>query len=245
MILDVDMGNTRIKWLLSHNDHIVQRGAFFPEEQISFFEMLSSRGYRIDRVRVASVRPTLHKGFDHCCQRYWRLTPQYAVVARQFASVVNAYKDIGQMGVDRWLGIVAASKLCGSACIVVSAGSAITVDLLSEDQRHLGGFIAPGLQLMRESLYRDTDQVKLGHIDYDAGLKPGCSTQEAVSSGLLLMQLGLLKQSVQMLAQPTLFITGGDGVQLQQMFLQSDEADWVRELILEPDLVFKGLSLVL
>lgn len=244
MILDVDMGNTRIKWLLRDDElNILQQGAFVEADLESNLIALPKS---INSVRVASVRPSLHNRFDRLCEQHWQLKPEYASVSQSFAGVINAYDDIEQMGVDRWLGIIAASTLCSSSGLVVSAGSAMTVDLLDECRQHLGGFIVPGLRLMRESLYRDTDQVKLDNIDYDTELGAGKSTQEAVASGLVLMQLGLIQQSLHRLnaSTVTIVVTGGDGELLCKMIESNNCSSSKVSVIYEPNLIFKGLALV-
>jgi len=247
MILDIDIGNTRIKWILSREGDMVERGAIEEDALESLFTQLSKGDFNIARIRVASVRPSLHETLETLSYRYCRQLPEYAVVKKQFGRLVNAYEDVSQMGVDRWLGIIAATRMCQGDCIVVSVGSAITVDLLDTHHQHKGGFIGPGLRLMRQSLYRDTDQVKLDTIDALTMLEPGDSTQQAVSNGLLLMQLGLVEKSIDMLAvdRLTILVTGGDGVQLVKHLVNSSNQPSTCEIIFEPDLVFKGLSIIL
>jgi len=247
MILDIDIGNTRVKWILSNSGIIVERGALDEHELEALFKSLANIPQAIARLRVASVRPSLHERLNQYSWQYCCLQPEYAVVEKQFGNLVNAYEDVSQMGVDRWLAIIAASAMCDGACIVVSAGTAVTVDLLDADKRHKGGFIAPGLRLMRQSLYLDTDQVKLESIDQPAKPEPGVSTHNAVSNGLLLMQMGLVEKSIELLAanQPTLLLTGGDGAQLEKCFLASSNIPALKKIVFEPDLVFRGLSVLM
>jgi len=58
--------------------------------------------------------------------------------------IKNAYQDYRQLGVDRWLALLGASVTSASDSIVIDAGSAITIDLLSKRLGHLGGAILPG-----------------------------------------------------------------------------------------------------
>lgn len=247
MILDVDIGNTRSKWLLHNAGRVEKRGAFSAAEQGDFFESIAEYSSVISNVRVASVKPSLHESFNRACEQLFNLQPQYAVVSKQFGQLTNAYADVSQMGVDRWLNMIAATEIVNGACVVVSAGSAITVDLLNENQQHLGGFIAPGLRLMRQSLYRDTDQVKLDQIDYDVGCSPATNTHQAVSAGLMLMQIGLIEQSLAMISssQPVLLLTGGDSERLKAAYAGLNNTHGFSVVRVEPDLVFKGLALVL
>lgn len=246
MILDVDIGNTRIKWLLNSTEQIEMRGVVAVDDLGHFFKSLSQYASQISRVRVASVRPSVCEAFDSGCEQLFDVKPEYAVVTKQFGQLTNAYIEVDQMGVDRWLNMIAATTLVDCPCAVVSAGSAITIDLLNEDRQHLGGFIAPGLQLMRQSLYRDTDQVKLNQIDYDVDCLPAGNTQQAVASGLMMMQVGLIEQSLKFLEskQPTLLLTGGDSERLKATCSKLN-GNRVAKIVVEPDLVFKGLALAL
>src|SRR6185437_3966355 len=61
------------------------------------------------------------------------------------------------LGVDRFLGVIAAHHLAGSrgAC-VVNAGTAVTLDLVDGRGVHRGGAILPGPRLMIEGLLQRT-----------------------------------------------------------------------------------------
>ena len=83
-----------------------------------------------------------------------------AKLGLESGSVRNGYEDIAQLGVDRWAAIVGAYTHFGSAVCIVDAGTAVTVDLVRDGGRHLGGLIVPGLQLMRSSLEQDTEDIE-------------------------------------------------------------------------------------
>ena len=74
--------------------------------------------------------------------------------------LTNGYSQVGNMGVDRWLAMSAAVGLFPeqSHFVVVDAGTAITCDVIYR-HAHLGGWIAPGLQLLTASLLDNTEQV--------------------------------------------------------------------------------------
>ena len=55
--------------------------------------------------------------------------------------------------------MIAARVLTDRPCYVVDCGTAVTIDALAADGRHLGGVIIPGMRLMREALYRETRQI--------------------------------------------------------------------------------------
>jgi type III pantothenate kinase len=90
------------------------------------------------------------------------------------------------------------------AAIVVDAGSAITVDLVSPAGEFCGGAILPGWQTMARSLATTTHL--LPHIDATAfPAAPdvvGRSTQAAIASGLFWGSVGAVRELVERMAEP-------------------------------------------
>ncbi len=245
MILELDAGNTRIKWRLldraAGGDSRIAFGqaASVTDMVVNLAEELESLSPRqVDRVRVCSVR---NAGFAQDLQKRLKaLTgrePEFAGVTASCAGVANSYTDINTMGVDRWLAMLAAYNEAQGAVCVADFGSAMTLDLVATSGQHLGGYIVPGLRLMQESL-----AVKSEALPYQAlrhiSTKPGKSTAEAIQQGILAMQLGFL-ESVRRAASPSAqwVLCGGDAR------LISDLLAWPHEV--RPDLVMDGLKLAL
>jgi type III pantothenate kinase len=259
MNLEIDMGNTRFKWRLKTSKRIISHGSIANKnicDENSFNDVFAPIDkYRPSRIGVASVS-NINKGYlDVWCQQRWLLVPHYLKVSEVELGVTNAYTHVEQMGVDRWLAMLAAySSMDGQACLIVDCGSACTVDLLLADGSHLGGYIAPGVQLMKNALFRDTDRVKLNEVSYDKGLRPGITTQEAVSAGLWVMQLGLVNCALKQLldkgaVMPCVLFTGGAGKHLFGIFNNAAAVGSTDELIarveFKSDLVLDGISLLL
>lgn len=251
MRLEIDIGNTRIKWRTVRYDGIVAAHGSGLLAQASGLDAMDSVFDTVDlsaieHVGVASVVPSVHPILTRWCEQRLGLLPEFARVVRYCAGVTNGYRDASQMGVDRWLAILAAYQRCAGA-IVVSAGSAVTVDLLCGDGMHLGGYIVPGLRLMKESLRLNTDQVNIGHQQRQQSLVPGESTVEAVMRGVPLMVVGLVGDAVIRLQQhdglgaPPVLVTGGDGEYLVSLMV-ARELPYVEYV---PSLIFEGLSLAL
>ena len=220
MILEIDIGNSSLKWRLLAGDSgvVADRGVTGHADYPDFFSTLSAKPKVI---RVASVVTALDSELREDCLRLWGVEPIFAKVTKLCAGVTNAYDDVGQMGVDRWLAMLAAYSDCRDACLVVDAGSALTVDIVKSSGQHLGGYIVPGLQLMRGALFRDTDRVKPSLIDYDGELLPGRSTQEAVAAGFRIMHLELILNSLKRLllaakgGHVAIYLTGGGALALR------------------------------
>ena len=162
--------------------------------------------------------------------------------ALELAGVRNGYEEYQRLGLDRWLAVVGAYQLVGGASLVIDLGTAVTSDFVAADGEHLGGFICPGVPLMRTQLRTHTRRTR-----YDAdeasramrGLMPGRATAEAVERGCLLMLQGFvstqLAMAVELLGDSfTVFLTGGDAALVEGV---------IPAARVVPDLVFIGLAI--
>ncbi|MBR9868803.1 MAG: type III pantothenate kinase [Oceanospirillales bacterium] len=228
-ILDLDAGNTFIKWQVFGTSvrgrigHHQLDNEVWPES--------------VDRVRIASVAgERVNRSLRNFVQQRWRLQPEFAKTSASACGVVNSYADPSRMGVDRWLAILSAWQLARRACWIVDCGSAITVEQLSNDGQHLGGYIMPGLQLMGQNLLSNTAKVIVDHSIEGFSSAPGVNTSEAVQHGLNLLLESLAENVMRRAGDQPVYVTGGDG----ELFCTlADGATWC------PDLVLDGLSLAL
>ena len=151
--------------------------------------------------------------------------------------VVNGYSRPGQLGVDRWLALLGAAQHGGDV-MIIDAGSAITLDLLRADGRHLGGAILPGLNTSTQrfrQIFAAIDFAAVKAADHD---QPGSSTEAAIQIDYAQDSLRHLRELVERwrpLLNPNadLLLTGGDAFRLQREF-----GEQARIL---PDLVFQGM----
>lgn len=204
MMLCLDCGNTRLKWALRDDNRWVEQGAMA-------YKDLQGRTlpapWRLARqVVIANVAggyaETLLQGaFAEAESVHWLQS------AASACGVTNGYERPQALGVDRWCALVGAWGRKGQACLVVSAGTATTIDTLDEHGRFQGGFILPGLEMMRRSLARDTAQLPLAEGRYST--LPKC-TDDAIGSGAVEASVGAIERAHRRLggAVPCL-LTGG------------------------------------
>lgn len=241
MILEMDCGNTRIKWRARSGNQIFFKGAFPTAEPFEQADELSTLT-DIQRVLVSSVLDDdFAKKLVSWSLIQFGINPEFAVSEHRCNGVINGYQHPERLGVDRWLAILAAKSRSGEACIVVDCGSAITVDLVTSQGEHLGGYIAPGLRLMREALGLKTAGIKLGQIGYPEESFPGRNTVVAIKAAELAMLTGLVEQAKSVLrhyevAELKLWVTGGDGQWLSSIFENS---------VFVEDLVLDGLDIAM
>lgn len=255
MILEVDIGNTRVKWRLIQDGLVEQSSSglsslLFDESDERFSGLneifMDAAGVSVDKVSVASVVPSCHELFTLWSESYCNVTPVFAGVKKRSAGVVNAYDLVSQMGVDRWMALLAANSKYAPPCVVIDAGSAITIDLLAVGGKHLGGYIVPGLNMMCQSLFKETGKVRVAKSDYPLSPQRGTSTERAVLSGLALMLLAFVRRAMADLAafsgeDGSVVVTGGNGAYLADLLRE----DSVTDVVYDQDLVLDGLSLAI
>ncbi|MGQ9427497.1 type III pantothenate kinase [Gilvimarinus sp. F26214L] len=245
VILDLDMGNTRLKWRYRTPARILSEGAVGYAQ--SALEELPNPPRDLQRIRIATVvRGEALERLLQACRERWRIEPELARVQDRCAGLTQGYEDKSRLGVDRWLATLAAHEATRSACVVVSCGTAVTADLVTAGGVHLGGYIVPGLGLMRAALFDGTHAVKVEEVAAPTSLAPGTDTDAAVSRGLLLMLQGLVEKAVLELRDrgelPLVVVTGGDAEKLLP-FLSGPHRS--TEVLCRPNLVLDGLPLAL
>ena len=241
MILEMDCGNSFIKWRVLDSNAVVDGGVVDSDVGL-IAALLASPLLRITRCRLVSVRSD-----DETASLAALLSSTFSIEvvcaspARVMAGVTNGYEDFERLGLDRWLALVGAYELSRRACLVLDLGTAVTADFVAKDGKHLGGFICPGLPLMRNELRTHTRRIRYDNLSAEQALlrnSPGRTTVEAVERGCLMMLRGFVLTQLQLARDYwgddfEVFLTGGDADLM---------ACAVPEGRLVKDLVFIGLA---
>ena len=247
MILELDVGNSRIKWrVLNRNSQAGDRqhDALMGGAEDSVVNLLESipRHLQLSAARGCSVgSESLLTEVAEGVKERWNLELEVAEVSAQCGGIKNSYEETRRMGVDRWLAMIAAFNRVKRACLVVDAGTALTIDLVADDGRHQGGYILAGLNLVVKSLEHNTG-IALRNHNFSPLAGPGTSTEQAVLGGALNSAVALILEALGMLrgADPaaTAYLCGGDAQLLAQALRSRGESG----LTVEPDLVLDGLE---
>lgn len=165
------------------------------------------------------------------------------VTEPQSFGIVCGYPKYQNLGVDRWLAIIGASSIAPDEdLIVVDAGTAMTVDILTNDRVHRGGWIVPGLTLMQESII-----VKAPGVFSDTALTPeifGLDTPTALFEGCLNSLIGAVKNAAALFEsqfgrRAKIMFTGGDAEVIVHKLTEQNKSE---KYSIHPDLVFHGLN---
>ena len=243
MILEIDYGNTRLKWRLLKVGSLecVARGIVI--DLPALLPSLREAGCSgLVYCRACSVRAAgANVQLAELIEKSYGVGIEYAQSLKETAGVTNGYSEANKLGVDRWLVIVAAYTKVKHACVVIDCGTAVTVDYIAPDGRHLGGCIAPGFKMLRAMLQQGT-QLSLSNTAavYSERVLLGNSTQAAVDAGVGSMFRGFIQEQLKLArellgASTSVLCTGGDSA---LVFDVTDDA------VLEEDLVFAGLAIV-
>jgi type III pantothenate kinase len=145
-------------------------------------------------------------------------------------------------GADRALAVLAARRQMppGRPSLIVSCGTAITIERVSAEGVWLGGVIAPGLFLSARALHLLTAQLPLIHPDQSAPFW-GRGTLDSLEAGIFWGTVGavrelLARQTFERGEKPSILWTGGDAERLARP-VSGDDARII------PDLVLRGLAL--
>ncbi|ASM51495.1 type III pantothenate kinase [Pseudoalteromonas espejiana DSM 9414] len=227
MKLLIDVGNTSLKAALWHN------------QQIQPTDLSELPWQSVTEVVYACVGKSEQLNSVLAVASQKSIPCFEASVTKQLGAITCAYEQVSNLGIDRWLAIIAAYTLYpNTPCIVVDAGTATTIDVLSAKGEHLGGWILPGLDLMTRSLTQNTQRV------FDDANTPflnelGKNTPNGLKNGALVATLGAIEQAKIHLNQvtgshnPQIICAGGYGLLLQQQISGS---------IFDSLLVMKGLN---
>jgi type III pantothenate kinase len=121
--------------------------------------------------------------------------------------VASRYDNPAQLGADRWAALIAAWGRCSSACLVVSAGTATTIDSLGATGEFTGGRILAGVDLMKKALAANTAGLPLQQGRYAADPR---NTADAIESGCLEAQAGAIERChARLPAGAPCLVTGG------------------------------------
>jgi type III pantothenate kinase len=189
-------------------------------------------------VVAASVNPPLNEALEHVVD----LTTGREVlwVGKNIELPIRVLTDKpAETGVDRVLTMAAAYEQIGAACVVVDAGTAMTINFCNDNGDFVGGAILPGAQMMLDAMHAHTAKLPEVKVAVPKG-EIGTNTQQAMLHGVYHGIRGAVKEMVENYATtltrwPEVIATGGDAKVLFD--------GWELIHAVSPDLTLYGVAL--
>lgn len=242
-LLVLNIGNSRLaigvfsNGLLEYSSRIphTQR-ADWPGKIAEAWSHLSD----VDNAEVvaAAVHAPLIEAVEHAAHQVTGKSVQW--VGRDIDLPIKVLtEDPSKTGVDRILNIAAAYEQMQKACVVVDAGTAITIDCCNDQGDFLGGAIAAGVGICLDGLHQHASA--LPQVELQAPTQAfGRSTRQAMLNGVYHGVRGMVKELVENYATelghwPDIITTGGDAAKLFD--------GWEMVHAIAPDLTLYGIAL--
>lgn len=255
MLLTIDAGNTRTKWaIFNRNGEITQHGAC-ANDQLSSID-LSPELLGYERIIISNVAGKAHAFRLENLLANHHLPVRWLKASHAACNVINGYIDVETLGTDRWASLIAAWHIKYTPCVVVNAGTAITIDALhsqSENNQQgefLGGMILPGLNLMQKSLGLGTAQLPIKDAAQDFNENTPAdifakSTTQAIAAGAVHAITGAIEYMANALKSqcgqtPFIILSGGDAPVIQSYLTDAV----TNPIVIVDNLVLKGLHLL-
>ncbi len=243
----IDAGNSRLKWAslsqgqrsaqqaLAYGEHTPQSGA------LQHLQTLMAQEVAEKIVLVHVLGRAFTEALEALCTQL--AMPLTIVQSRAGAYGIEVvYPNPAHFGADRFVGLLAARRLLGQqAAIMIDAGTAVTIDAIQADGKHLGGVILPGLQLLSDALIRRTQAAHMSATPFDHPKVFNDNTLQGMGSGCLFSLVGALegicmRMQEQMSEPVQVLLCGGDTTRLSPELRLAHQAC--------PDALMEGLQYV-
>jgi type III pantothenate kinase len=235
LILAIDAGNSRVKWgwhdgagwasvasvslieFAASSDHVNPFSVTHEDPERIIISNVAGDGAHQLLVNWTSI-------FD--------AEPIWLRAEARRCGVTNQYERPEQLGPDRWAALIAARAVHHGPCLVVNAGTATTVDMLTGDGVFRGGAILPGVELMRFVLHEHTGRLPIQEGAYREAPR---NTLDAIETGCRHAQAGAVERMYRVFRDlelnPLCIVAGGAGRALVDQL--SMPRRYIENLVLE------------
>ena len=151
--------------------------------------------------------------------KLWRIQPHLVTVEQDKYGISTRYTNPRTLGCDRWLTLIAARNEFNRSLCVIDCGTAVTIDVVSNNGMHIGGLISPGITTARHSLGLKANNLPLvENSDENINNKSSflaINTQDAILGGTLYQLSAYIERIISEFKQEfgdntDCIITGGD-----------------------------------
>lgn len=242
MKLLIDVGNSKTKMGIWNYGRLLN--VSLSETKNILKNISNYKTKRINGIYITSVISSKeNKKIITYIEKNFKIKPHQIKSTKSMLGVNNGYIKPTKLGDDRWCTIVGLYKLYKKPLLIVDSGTAITLDCVNNNGKHLGGYILSGSDGYQSSFTNSYNlkSIKLKNINPIKKFKPSKSTDEAILEGYVLMVTSAIEKlyknfSAQQTKKPLLIIGGGYGQIISKRLSIKNKY--------EPNLVLRCLGLI-
>ena len=236
--LCVDIGNTRLKIGLFSGKELIMSYVFMNTSLDPFRDFLKT----LDKGKGSCIISSVYNSTQEIISLLSEVYDNRLELNKDTPlPVINEYKTPESLGKDRLCAAIGAYSIYGGKpLLVIDAGTAITIDMVTENGTFLGGCISPGFRMRANSLNAFTDRLPVAELSYLPPFPPD-NTEAALNAGIINGVIfeteGYIQRCKEMFPDISIVITGGDTVFFEK-YLNC-------RIFAEPHLVLYGLHRIL
>lgn len=240
MNLILDLGNTFHKCAIFDNESLLKVESY-EQLQPEHIDQLADE-YHIEAAIISTV--------DHYDEKLESTLEHYFKLLKLSSStplpIINAYSTPATLGKDRIAAAVGASAAFpGQNVLSIDAGTCIKYDMVDNQNRYLGGAIAPGLTMRLKAMHNFTARLPLITLTANSPMPQppltGDSTVDSMLSGALNGAIweveGAIAAYQKIYPDLVVLISGGDA-SFFELHVKS-------RIFARPNLVLEGLNTIL
>ena len=197
-LLCIDAGNTLTKWAITNQTLIPNTPNYLQEFErgqcLTKSELPSIEKESVDRIIASNVdQEKTRKNLDQWAKNKFNRSIRWITPCKKQSGITNLYDPPESLGADRWASMIAVHHLYQANTLIITLGTASTIDYLTDEGVFKGGFIMPGLSMMQEALMTKTalPNFKPRNIQHLS-----LSTQQGLETGLLLPSIEAISSMV-------------------------------------------------
>lgn len=239
-MLAIDAGNTRVKVGVFDGDCLVRREAVATRDVAEAQSLGRWLAHACEEQDVETLfLASVIRGFSDVAKASAEeagLPPVVAVTPSMKLGIVPGVPQPETVGIDRLVAAGEAHTRTEAATVLVTLGTAVTIDFVTKEGRFTGGTITPGLATGARALSESTSL--LPEVDVEGShVEPPVTTEDSIRMGALIGTAGAIER----IASQT---WAGDGLQL---ILSGGDAALIEPFLTRPyermdDLVLHGLA---
>jgi len=232
MNLVIDIGNTFIKMAVFDKGKIVRQDKAKPERFLSKCRKLLSQYPDIQNLIYAASGHVEDQWLEYFKANF----KVFAFNHKTPLAFINLYETPETLGLDRLALVAAAHKLYPNHnVLIIDAGTCITYDFKSHDNRYCGGNISPGLDMRFKALHEFTASLPRLKLEKPKSTPLGKSTKDAILNGVIQGVVYEIDQNIERYKSDyndlTFILTGGDQQYLSAQLKNSIFADLTFQMI--------------